>query len=128
MYHMFWLTLASLAPPPVEIARVYFVIVILLYKRPHRGGKGDGLLLILMGLYFPLAWEPSVALVTHSYSRRLPALDRFYWENKFSKLKLIYSTKNFKTKLSQIPHSKFKLNRYRSSRFIIGQTSRHPDR
>ena len=29
-----------------------------------------------------LAWEPGVAQVTHSYSRRLPALNLFYQETK----------------------------------------------
>ena len=31
-----------------------------------------------------LAWEPSAALVTKSYFTRLPALERFYRETKFS--------------------------------------------
>ena len=31
-----------------------------------------------------LAWEPSAAQVTKSYSPRLPALGRFYRETKFS--------------------------------------------
>ena len=39
-----------------------------------------------------LAWEPSVALVTHSNSRRLPALGRFYRETIFLLLKSICST------------------------------------
>ena len=30
-----------------------------------------------------LAWEPSVAQGTHRYSRRLPALRRFYKETNF---------------------------------------------
>ena len=46
-------------------------------------------------------WEPSVAKVTKSYSRRLPALERFYWETKFSllsqpKLDLESQTKHFR--------------------------------
>ena len=36
-------------------------------------------------LYIMLDWEPSVAKVTHSYLRHLPALGRFYRETKFSK-------------------------------------------
>ena len=39
-----------------------------------------------------LAWEPSAAQVTHSYSRHLPALERFYRETKFSLLKSTHST------------------------------------
>ena len=31
-----------------------------------------------------LAWEPSAAKVTKSCSRRLPTLERFYRETKFS--------------------------------------------
>ena len=38
-------------------------------------------------LYFRLAWEPSAAQVNHSYSRQLPALERFYRETKFLLLK-----------------------------------------
>ena len=34
-----------------------------------------------------LACEPSAAQVTKSYSRRLPALERFYRETKFSKFR-----------------------------------------
>ena len=37
--------------------------------------------------YKVLTWEPSAAKVTKSYSRRLPALERFYRETKFSLLK-----------------------------------------
>ena len=33
---------------------------------------------------YSLAWERSAAQVTKSYSRRLPALGRFYLENSFS--------------------------------------------
>ena len=39
-------------------------------------------------LIYVLAWEPSSAKGTKSYSRRLPALERFYWYNKF--LYIIY--------------------------------------
>ena len=51
-----------------------------------------------IGFFFELfyiktiAWEPSAAKVTKSYSRRLPALDRFYRETKFSLLKSTHST------------------------------------
>jgi len=38
-----------------------------------------------------LAWEPSASQVTKSYSCRLPALERFYRETKFSLLKLTQS-------------------------------------
>ena len=34
-----------------------------------------------------LAWEPSAAKVTKSYSRRLPALEQFYRETEFSLFK-----------------------------------------
>jgi len=56
-----------------------------------------------------LAWEPSAAQVTQSYSRLLPALGRFYRKTKQS----IHSTLNIKTKLktlpwlSRVPQSKF---------------------
>ena len=43
-----------------------------------------------------LAWKPSAAKVTKSYSRRLPALER----TKFSLLKSTHLTKNLKTNLS----------------------------
>ena len=39
-----------------------------------------------------LACEPSAAQVTKNYSRRLPALERFYQETKFSLLKSNHST------------------------------------
>ena len=38
---------------------------------------------VIANIYI-LSWEPSAANVTKSYSRRLPALERFYWETKFS--------------------------------------------
>ena len=44
--------------------------------------------------YQSLAWEPSVAQVTHSHSCRLPAFGRFYLETKFSN-----SILNLKTEL-----------------------------
>ena len=42
------------------------------------------MLLIEKEEYVKLAWEPSAAQVTYSYSHRLPALDRFYCETKIS--------------------------------------------
>ena len=42
--------------------------------------------------YKELAWEPSAATVAKSYSRRLPALENFYKETKFSLLKSSYLT------------------------------------
>ena len=68
-----------------------------------------------------LAWEPSAAQVTKSYSSRLPAPGRFYWKTKFSLLKSTHSVKNLKTKLktfpwlSRVPQSKFEGNRSRGS-------------
>ena len=41
---------------------------------------------------YTLAWEPSAAKVTKCYFRRLPALERFYWETKFLLLKSTHST------------------------------------
>ena len=35
---------------------------------------------------YTLAWEPSAAKITKSYSRRLPALERFYLYTKCSLL------------------------------------------
>ena len=43
-------------------------------------------------IHIQQAWEPSAAQVTNSYSRRLPALERFYRETKFSLLKSTHST------------------------------------
>ena len=40
----------------------------------------------------PSCFAPSAAQVTKSYFRRLPALERFYWETKFSQLKSTHST------------------------------------
>ena len=77
-----------------------------------------------------LAWEPSAAQVSHSYSRRLPALERFYRETKFLLLKSTHSTKNLKTKLrtfplvSRVPQSKFETNRSRGCRVMIEQTNK----
>ena len=80
-----------------------------------------------------LAWEPSAAKVTKSYSSRLPALERFYRETKFTLLKSIHSTKNLKTKLrtfqwvSRVPQSKCEANRSRGSWIMIGQTNRQTE-
>ena len=41
--------------------------------------------------------------VSHSHSRRLPALVRFYRETKFSLLKWTHSTQNLKSKYKNIP-------------------------
>jgi len=49
-----------------------------------------------------VALEPSAAQITKSYFRRLPALERFYRETKFSLLKSTHSTQNLKTKLFTI--------------------------
>ena len=49
------------------------------------------------------ACKPSVAQGTHSYFRRLPALERFYRGTKYSLLKSTYSIWNLKTKLKNIP-------------------------
>ena len=38
-----------------------------------------------------IAWEPSAAKVTKSYSCRLPALERFYLETEFSLFKSTHS-------------------------------------
>ena len=78
-----------------------------------------------------LAWEPSAAKGTHSTSRRLPALKRFYRETKFSLLKSTHLAKNLRTKLRTFPWlfrgslSKFEANRYMGSRVMIGQTNNH---
>ena len=39
-------------------------------------------------LYYALAWEPIAAQVTKSYSCRLPALERFYRETKFTQVRI----------------------------------------
>ena len=76
-----------------------------------------------------IAWEPQVG-----YSRRLPALERFYREIKFSLLRSTHSTLDLKTKLrtfpwvSQVPQSKFEVNQSRSFWVKIGQTNRQTDR
>ena len=85
-----------------------------------------------LGIYWcfilKLDWEPSFAKVTKSYSRRLPALERFYGETKFVMLKSTNLTKNLKTKLRtfqwvfRVPQSKFEANRSRGYRVMIGQT------
>ena len=43
-------------------------------------------------LYSVLAWEPSAAKVTKTYFRRLPALEVFNRETKFSLIKSTNST------------------------------------
>ena len=50
-----------------------------------------------------IAWKPSAAKVTKSYSRRLPALERFFRETKFSLFKSTHSTKTLKTRLGTFP-------------------------
>ena len=57
-----------------------------------------------------LAWEPSAAKVTKSYSFRLPALERFYQKTKFSlfkvdrlNLKPQYQAKNIPVSLPSSP-------------------------
>ena len=47
-----------------------------------------------MYIVYELAWEPSAAKVTKSYSPRLPALDQFYRETKFSVDPLNLESKN----------------------------------
>ena len=44
--------------------------------------------LILYLLYYTSNWEPSAARVTQIFSRRLPALERFYHETKFFAVKV----------------------------------------
>ena len=56
-----------------------------------------------LGLCNILALEPSAVHVTNSYSRPLPAIERFYRETKFSLLKSTHSI-NLE---SQIRQSKF---------------------
>ena len=53
---------------------------------------GDNHIKITGQLYLKLAWEPSAAKVTKSYSRRIPEIKRFYRETKFSPLKPTHST------------------------------------
>ena len=50
-----------------------------------------------------LAWEPRVAQVTKSYSRRLPALEQFYRETKFSLVKSTHATQNLYIIAQNIP-------------------------
>ena len=84
----------------------------------------------LLRFYLKLGWEPSASHVAKNYSRRLPALERFYRESKFSLLKSTHSTKNLKTKLRTFPfvswvsQSKFWANRSRGFWVMIGQTNR----
>ena len=83
--------------------------------------------------YQILVWEPSAAEVTKSYFLRLPALERFYPETKFSLFKSTHYIKNLKTWLrtflwaSRVPQSKFEANRSRGSWVIIGRTNRQTE-
>ena len=52
--------------------------------------------------YKILAWEPSSAKVTKSYSRRLPALERFYRETKVPTLVIYIDIFNTKTSINNI--------------------------
>ena len=62
-------------------------------QKQNQGWRGGWATYILIqDNYIKLAWEPSPAKVTKSYSRRLPALERFYRETKFSLKKLTHST------------------------------------
>ena len=54
-------------------------------------------------LKYILAWEPSAANVTKNYSRRLPALKRFYRENKFSLLNSTYLNLEPQNQATNIP-------------------------
>ena len=59
--------------------------------------------MLLMDLYSVLAWEPSAAKVTKSYSRHLPALEQFYPESKFSAIKAEPLNLEFQNKAKNIP-------------------------
>ena len=69
--------------------------------------------------------------VTKRNYRRLPALERFYRENKFTLYKSTYSTKNLKTKLRIflvcLPSSRFNLSQIGPwvPELWFGQTKRH---
>ena len=81
-----------------------------------------------------LAWAFSSAKETKSNSRRLPALEWFYRETRFSLFKSTHSTKNLKTKLrtfprvSRVTQVKFEANLSRGSWVMIGQTNRQTDK
>ena len=81
-----------------------------------------------------LAWAFSSTKVIKSYSRSLPALERFYRETKFSLFKSTHSTKYLKTKLKTFPwlsretQIKFKANQSRGSGVMIGQTNRQTEK
>ena len=49
-------------------------------------------LILSVSLYSWLDWEPSATQVTKSYSRHLPALERFYRETKLSLFLSTHST------------------------------------
>ena len=74
-----------------------------------------------------LTLESSAAHVSHSYSRRLPALELFQRVTNFSLLKSTRSTQNLKTKLrifpwvSRVLQSKIDATRSRGSSVMIGQ-------
>ena len=57
---------------------------------------------IFFWFYKILAWEPSSAKVTKSYSRRLPALERFYRETKVPTLVIYIDIFNTKTSINNI--------------------------
>ena len=62
--------------------------------------------------------------ITKNYSHRLPAIERFYREAKFSLFKSTYFTFPW---FSQVPQSKFETHRSRGSRVMIGQTNRQTE-
>ena len=70
--------------------------------------------------YIILAWEPSLAEVTHSNSRRLPALGRFYRETKFLQVKNILV-------VNSISQSKFEANRSVKGFMSYDRTNRKTD-
>ena len=80
------------------IRRIYILVfkLYILFKKNYTKHKGftshDYPHIIINNNIIKLVWEPSVVKVTKSYSRRLPALERFYRETNFSPLKLTHST------------------------------------
>ena len=61
-----------------------------------------------------LAWEPSAVKVIKSYSRRLPALERFHRETNFSPfltLKISKPSYEYSRGSPEFPQSKFEVNR-----------------
>ena len=65
--------------------------------------KGEKFISKEILFYSLLTWEPSVAQVTHTYPRRLPALGQFYRETKFVLLNSTHSNKTLKTELRTFP-------------------------